>query len=404
MKVLTGNFVQQAASKSEPAPFVASFCDRFRDHILRLGDDPDATFVNACSSRYSSFRTLVQSALGTRETPADSVVSHMAHSQELAAIRKDVVALIQCMADEQLIDLLCTALPHFKQLWLSADASSLHARRRLLQEIDPLTVETVLTLMAESSRFRLIALECNDRHQLTQAIEKGIWERIQQAVKYLLGKPEAAESATAAGLQVKVCLAIFLGGSAAVGAGIHHHVAVKSHAAAQAVPVISHSAPAIPVPVAAAPSAAISASVAITALPRPEKLLPAGAHKPAGAAKTADAQQHRAPTHVAKKDNSVAAENALKTPEATKTDVAAHKKGIFGFLKKAAGSNTAETEEPSTPPSQKADAQSSPPAKNTGAQSNANTQKKGFFGFLKKSRHKNDKSNASSDNASADTQ
>jgi hypothetical protein len=295
------------------------------------------------------------------------------------------------MANEQLIELLCTTLPHFKQLWLSAEASSIDARRRLLQEIDQLTFETVLTLMAESSRFRLIALECSDRHQLNVEIEKGLWERIKQLVNYLLGKPDA-KSAAAATLQIKVWIAIFLGGSAAVGAGIHHHIVVKSHSPALVVPVISPS-PAITVP-AAAPSPAISPTVAPLG---PAKVSPADAHKPAGSEKATDAPKHHTPAHVAKKDNPVTAKDGQKTAETPKTEVA-QKKGIFGFLKKAAVGDTTETNKQSASPSTNTDKQSASPSKSTDTQTSANTQKKGgLFGFLKKNKHKNDQTNTNND-------
>ena len=421
--------MRHAASKSEPLPFVVqplpfagSFCDRFRAHIAQLADDEDATFVNACTSRYSPFRTFVQNALGSKETPDNSVVSHVAHSQDLAAIRKDVVTLVQCMDNEQLIDLLCTALPHFKRLWLSADTSSFEARRRLLQEVDQLTFETALTLMAESSRFRLIALECNDRHQLNLEIEKGAWERIKQLIKYLLGKPDA-KSATAATtaitLQIKVLFAIFLGGGTAV--VIHHHIVVKSHPPALVMPVISPSpaisltvpaappSPAISLTIpAAAPSPAIGPTVHNVAPPKPPKARSAEAHKPAGPEKTADAQKHSTPAHIARKDNPIPTKDAEKTVETPKTDVAqkdvAHKNvaqkkgGVFGFLKKAAVGDTTETDKESAPPSKsttETGKQSAPPAKSTDTQTNTNTQKKGgLFGFLKKNKHNNDKTNS----------
>ena len=42
------------------------------------------------------------------------------------------------MANEQLIDLPSTAVSQFKQLWLSANASSFEARQRMLREGDEL--------------------------------------------------------------------------------------------------------------------------------------------------------------------------------------------------------------------------------------------------------------------------
>ncbi len=381
--------MRRADSESEPLPFVvkpvpfaASFCDRFRAHMSQLADDQDATFVNACTARYSPFRTFVQNALGTKETPNNTVVSHVAHSQDLAAIRKDVATLVQCMDNEQLIDLLCTSLPHFKRLWLSADTSSFEARRRLLQEIDQLTFETALTLMAESSRFRLIALECSDRHQLNVEIEKGAWERIKQAVNYLLGKPDA-KSAVAASLQIKVWLAIFLGGSTVV-VVVHHHIVIKSHSPALVVPVISPS-PAIKIP--AAPSAAITQPAPIVAPPVPAKVSSPDAHKPAASEKTADAQKHHTtPTHVAKKDNPVPTKDAPKTAETPKTE-SAQKKGLFGLLKKAAVGDSTPTDKQSTPPAKSADALAVPPSKDTDTETSASTRKKGIFGFLKKNKN-----------------
>lgn len=390
--------MESAASKSEPVSFPALFCDQFRARMSRLADDRDATFVNACTSRYSPFRTFLQNAIGAKETPNDSVVSEFAQSADVAAIRKDVATLLQCMADAQLIDLLCTSLPNFRRLWLSADASSDAARQRLLLEIDQFTFEAALAMMADGSRFRLIALDCNARYEKKLELRKNLWESFLQLFKYLLGKHDA-NAAAAATLQLKIWAAILVGGSAAIGAGVHHHIVVAR----------AHSAAAVH---AAIPSPAINTAVPVVtptgSVPTETvRISPVDAHREAAPAKTAEGQKHHAAaSHVPKKDEHVAttdnhvaaadnhvanAKDAHKPADTSKTDSA--KKGIFGFLRKSSHDNTTETEKQRTASSKNTNAQT-----NTSDQANTDKQKKGMFGFLKKNKNKNNQTQ--NDNAS----
>jgi hypothetical protein len=380
--------MQNAASPSGSSSFLTMFCDRFRVHMSQLADDQDAIFVRACTYRHSPFRSFVQNAIGPEEKLSDNLVSKVAHSPDLAAIRNDVVGLVRCMANEQLIDLLCTAVPHFKQLWLSAQASSFEARQRLLREVDELTFETTLNLMAERSRFRLIALECFDRYETNLELRQNLWKRSKQAINYLLGKPDA-KSATAAGLQLKLLITIFVGGSAAVGAGVHYHIVNRFRPAPQVVTVTAP-APATNTPVPATAPATVASTAAVPSRPTQTlKTSPVDAHKQAAPAKTADGQKHNAPPHATKKDNHVPAKDAPKVAETAKSDNP-QKRGIKGIFSFVTGSHakTTETEKETAAPANSTDSQT-----NAATQTNADTKKKkGFLGFLKKNKDK-DKTN-----------
>ena len=379
-----------AASPSGCSSFLTMFCDRFHAHVSQLGDDQDEAFVRACTYRHSPFRSFVQNAIGTKETVSDSVIGKAAHSPDLAAIRKDVVGLVQCMTNEQLIDVLCNAVPHFRQLWLSAQASSFGARQRLLQEVDELTFETTLNLMAERSRFRLIALECYDRHQANLELERDLLKRI---LDYLFGKADA-KSAAVASLTSKVLITISVSVSvtAAVGAGVHYHVVNRFRPAPRPPSVAPAPATTATLP---PPTPVVSVAPAATVT-----TVPVDAHKQPIPAPTADSQKHNSALHAAaKKDNHLPAQDAHKaagisktaqTPKAAHTPKTedAQKNDFASLLKKGGLGATAETEK-----------EAATPAKNTDTEESANNQtnttpkKKGggLFGFLKKNKDKKEK-------------
>jgi hypothetical protein len=364
--------MQSAAAPSESSSFLTMFCDRFRAHMSRLADDQDATFVRACTFRHSPFRSFVQNAIGPEENLTDGVVAKVAHSPDIAAIRRDVVGLVQCMANEQLIDLLSTAVPHFKQLWLSAGASSFEARQRLLREVDELSFETTLNLMAERSRFRLITLECYDRYETNVELRKNLWQRSKQGINYLLGKTDA-KTATAATLQIKVLLTIFLGGSAAVGAGVHYHVMDRFRPAPRVVPVVA------PAP-STGTAVPLTATVPSVAPVETVKISTADAHKQPAPAKTVQAQKPNAAPHAPKKDNHVASKDVQKGD--------AQKKNALSFLTKSSPAATTETEKQPATTAKTTDTQ-----ENTGTQTNTETKKKGgLFGLFRK-KDKKDKTN-----------
>lgn len=371
--------MQSAAAPSGSSSFVTMFCDRFRAHLSRLADDEDATFVRACNFRHSPFRSFVQNALGREENLTDGVVAKVAHSPDLAAIRKDVVSLVQCMANEQLIDLLSNAVPHFKQLWLSASASSFEARQRLLREVDELTFETTLNLMAERSRFRLIALECFDRYETNLELQKNLWERLTKGLNYFLGKADA-KSATAATVQLKVLLTIFVGGSAAVGAGVHYHVVDRFRPAPRVIhdvaPAPATSAP-VPLP-ATVPGVAPAETVRIST---------GDAHKQPAPAKTAEDQKHNVAPHTARKDSHVASKDVQKAAVTSKSEDA-QKRNPLSFLKKSSPAATTETEKQTAASAKNTDTQ-----ENAGTQTNTEKKKKGgLFGLFRK-KDKKDKTN-----------
>lgn len=372
--------MQSAASPSQCSSFLTMFCDRFRAHMSQLGDDREATFVRACTYRHSPFRSFMQNAISTKETLSDSVVEKTAHSPDLAAIRKDVVSLVQCMTNEQLTEVLSNAVPHFRQLWLSAQASSFEARQRLLREVDELTFETTLNLMAERSRFRLIALECYDRHQANLELERDLLKRI---LDYMFGKADA-KSAAAATLASKVLIAISVSVSvtAAVGAGAHYHVVSRFRAATR-------------------PASAVAPARATTAtLPPPTpvpSVVPAAtvtiglgdAHKQPILATTKDSQKHNSALPVAKKDNHLIAKGAPKAAgisKAAQTSNTHHaqKNEVLGLLEKAKPINATEPEKETATPEKNTETEAT--ANN---QTNTTTKKKGgLFGFLKRNKDK----------------
>lgn len=355
----------------------------------------------------------MQNAISTKETLSDSVVEKAAHSPDLAAIRKDVVGLVQCMTNEQLVDVLSNAVPHFKQLWLSAQASSFEARQRLLREVDELTFETTLNLMAERSRFRLIALECYDRHQANLELERDLLKRI---LDYLFGKA-GAKSAAVATLTSKVLIAISVSVSvtAAVGAGAHYHVVSRFRAATRPASAVAPArattatlAPPTPVP-SVVPEATVTIGLGDahkepilattkdsqkhnSALPVAEKdsHLPAkDAHKQPFPATTAGSQRHNSALPVAKKDNHLIAKDPHKAAgisKAAQTPNTEHaqKNEVLGLLEKANPINATEPEK-----------ETATPAKNTETEETANNQtntttkkKGGLFGFLKRNKDK----------------
>ncbi len=371
--------MQSAASPSQCSSFLTMFCDRFRAHMSQLGDDREATFVRACTYRHSPFRSFMQNAISTKETLSDSVVEKAAHSPDLAAIRKDVVSLVQCMTNEQLTEVLSDAVPHFRQLWLSAQASSFEARQRLLREVDELTFETTLNLMAERSRFRLIALECYDRHQANLELERDLFKRI---LDYMFGKADAKSAAATLASKVLIAISVSASVTAAVGAGAHYHVVSRFRAATRP------------------PSAVAPARVTTATLPPPTpvpSVVPAAtvtiglgdAHKQPILATTKDSQKHNRALPVAKKDNHLIAKGALKAAgisKATRTSNTEHaqKNKVLGLLEKPNPINATEPEK-----------ETATPAKNTETEATANNQtntttkkKGGLFGFLKRNKDK----------------
>ena len=381
-----------AASPSGCSTFLTMFSDRFHAHMSRLGDDRDEAFLRACSYRHSPFRSFVQNATGAKETLSDSVVEKVAQSPDLAAIRKDVVSLVQCMTQEQLVDVLSSAVPHFKQLWLSAHAGSFEARQRLLREVDELTFEATLNLIAERSRFRLIALECYERHQVNLELEKGL---LKQILDYLFGKGDgksAAVTSLNASLASKavVMMSISVSVTAAVGVGVHYHVVDKFRPAAAPAAIVAP-APATmslqpPVPVASdVPAASVTT-------------VPVDAHKQPIPAPAADSKKHDGDAQAAaKKDSHAAAKDAHKTAGAAKTVHApktedTQKNDVVSMLKKAGMATATETVKDAVPSAKGADAEDT-----ANSQTTTTTKKKGggLFGFLK---HKN-KDKTSTDTA-----